>query len=107
MSWIYLLLACVFEVGFTTTMKLSDGFSPQRPGHVLAFCLFALASFGMINLAIRSIPLGTAYAIWTGVGVLGTVVVGIVWFDDPTTVPRLLFLSLLLVSVIGLKLVSR
>ena len=106
MSWLYLLLAGLFELGFTTIMKLSDGFSLQRPGYVLAFSLCALASFGMINLAIKGIPLGTAYAIWTGIGVFGTVIIGIVWFGDPTTPSRLVFLSLLLVSIIGLKLVE-
>jgi quaternary ammonium compound-resistance protein SugE len=105
-SWLYLLLAGLFELGFTTIMKLSDGFSMERPGYVVAFCLCALASFGMINLAIKGIPLGTAYAIWTGIGVFGTVIIGIVWFGDPTTPSRLVFLSLLLVSIIGLKLVE-
>lgn len=106
MSWFYLLLAGLFELGFTTMMKLSDGFSPQRPWYAVGFCLFALASFGMINLAIKGIPLGTAYAIWTGIGVLGTVIIGVVWFDEPTTPSRLAFLSLLLISIIGLKLVE-
>jgi len=105
LPWLYLLLAGLFEIGFTTMMKLSNGFSMQRPGYVLAFCLFALASFSMINLAIKGIPLGTAYAIWTGIGVLGTVLVGIIWFGDPTTPARLMFMAMLLISVIGLKLV--
>ncbi len=106
LAWVYLLLAGVFEIFFTTTMKLSNGFSMQRPGYVVAFCAFALCSFSMINLAIKGIPLGTAYAIWTGIGVLGTTLIGIFFFHDPTDWQRMLFLGMLLVSVIGLKLVS-
>lgn len=106
MAWVYLLLAGIFEIFFTTMMKLSNGFSMERPVYVVLFCLFALCSFSMMNLAIKGIPLGTAYAIWTGIGVLGTTVMGIVFFHDPTDWLRLLFLGMLLVSVIGLKLVS-
>ena len=106
LPWLYLLLAGLFELGFTTIMKLSNGFSLERPWYVVAFCLCALCSFGMINLAIKGIPLGTAYAIWTGIGVLGTVIIGIVWFGDPTTPARLVFLAMLLISIIGLKLVE-
>jgi len=106
LPWLYLLLAGLFELGFTTIMKLSNGFSLERPGYVLAFCACALCSFGMINLAIKGIPLGTAYAIWTGIGVLGTVIIGIVWFGEPTTPARLAFLGMLLISIIGLKLVE-
>lgn len=106
MAWVYLLLAGVFEISFTTIMKLANGFSTDRPGYVLLFCISALLSFSMINLAIKGIPLGTAYAIWTGIGVFGTVTIGIVFFHDPTGWARLTFLSGLLICLIGLKLVS-
>jgi quaternary ammonium compound-resistance protein SugE len=87
-------------------MKMANGFSLERPGYVAVFCVCAGLSFSMMNLAVRGIPLGTAYAVWTGIGVLGTSVVGIVWFGDPTDLPRLALLALLLGSIIGLKLVS-
>jgi Membrane transporters of cations and cationic drugs len=106
MHWFYLLLAGLLEIGFTTTLKLSNGFSLSRPGYIVAFTALALASFGMLNKALASIPLGTAYAVWTGIGAFGTVVVGILFFGEPQSLWRLLFLTLLIGSIIGLKLVS-
>ncbi len=100
-TWLYLLLAGLFEIGFTTMMKLSNGFSMQRPGYVLAMPVRP----GQLQHAGDQgyVPLGFAYAIWT-VGVLGTVLVGIIWFGDPTTFGWLVFMAmLLLISVIGLK----
>ena len=102
--WLYLLAAGVAEVGFTTFMKLSDGF--RRWQFNLWFAVCALASFGLLNLATRNLSLGTAYAIWTGIGALGTVLVGILYFGDPATPWRLLFLTTLIVSIIGLRFVS-
>ncbi len=106
MSWLYLILAGVLEIGFTTTLKLSGGFSFQRPVYIALFTLFALASFGALNKSLADIPLGTAYAVWTGIGAFGTAVVGILFFSDPVTALRLLFLTLLIASIIGLKVVS-
>ena len=103
--WFYLLLAGVFEVGFTTCLKLSDGLT--KLWWSLAFLASAALSFLLLNVAAKSIPLGTAYAVWTGIGAAGTAVIGIVWFRDPATPWRLVFLVLLIGSVIGLKLVSK
>jgi quaternary ammonium compound-resistance protein SugE len=102
--WVYLFAAGIAEVGFTTFMKLSDGF--RRLSFDVWFALCALASFGLLNLATRSLSLGTAYAIWTGIGAFGTAAVGILFFGDPATLWRLLFLTTLIVSLIGLRLVS-
>jgi quaternary ammonium compound-resistance protein SugE len=102
--WLYLLVAGVAEVGFTTFMKLSDGF--RHWGFNVCFAVSALASFGLLNLATRNLSLGTAYAIWTGIGAFGTVLVGILYFGDPATLWRLLFLTTLIVSIIGLRFVS-
>ena len=104
MAWLYLFLAGLFEIGFTTFLKLSDGFSRLWP--TVFFVLFALASFWLLNNALQGVPLGTAYAVWTGIGAFGTAVVGILMFADPVTFWRLFFLALLIGSIIGLKVVS-
>lgn len=105
MHWFLLIAAGLCEVGFTTFMKLSDGFS--RPWPAAGFVVFCAASFWLLNLATKGIPLGTAYAVWTGIGAAGTALVGIVFFRDPVTAGRLVFLALLIGSVIGLKVVSK
>jgi quaternary ammonium compound-resistance protein SugE len=102
--WLYLVAAGTAEVGFTTFMKLSDGF--RRWGFNVCFAVCAIASFSLLNLATRTLSLGTAYAIWTGIGAFGTVAVGILFFGDPATAWRLVFLTALIVSLIGLRLVS-
>ncbi|MCB4811996.1 multidrug efflux SMR transporter [Methylovorus menthalis] len=104
MSWILLILAGLFEIGFTTCLKLSDTFSKPWPS--LGFIVCAGISFWLLMQATRDIPLGTAYAVWTGIGVLGTVIIGIVMFNDPLSPLRLVFLVLLIAAVIGLKAVS-
>jgi quaternary ammonium compound-resistance protein SugE len=102
--WLYLVAAGIAEVGFTTFMKLSDGF--RRWGFNACFALCAITSFALLNLATRSLSLGTAYAIWTGIGAFGTVAVGILYFGDPATSWRLFFLSTLIASIIGLRVVT-
>lgn len=104
MGWIYLLLAGLFEIGFTLALKLSEGFSKLWPS--VAFVVLGAVSFLLLTRAINTIPLGTAYAVWTGIGAIGTVLVGIIWFGDPASGLRLFFLATLLCSLVGLKLVS-
>ncbi|MDZ4743063.1 MAG: multidrug efflux SMR transporter [Verrucomicrobiota bacterium] len=104
MAWVLLVAAGLFEIGFTTCLKLSEGFSKFWPSVGFAIC--AILSFGLLTLAIKEIPLGTAYAIWTGIGAFGTALVGIFFFGDAATTVRLLFLLLLIGSIIGLKIVS-
>ncbi|MEZ5990582.1 MAG: multidrug efflux SMR transporter [Planctomycetota bacterium] len=104
MAWIWLLVAGMFEVGFTTCLKLSEGFS--RPWWTVGFVATSAVSFVTLTIAIKTIPLGTAYAIWTGIGAFGTAMVGILAFGETTTALRLLFLGLLIASIVGLKLVS-
>jgi quaternary ammonium compound-resistance protein SugE len=104
MGWTYLILAGVFEIGFTTFMKMSEGFTRGWPtGSVV---VSAILSLWLLNLALQTIPLGTAYAVWTSIGAFGTAVVGMVFFHDPVSAGRMFFLFLLIASVIGLKLVS-
>jgi len=102
--WIFLILAGAFEIGFTACLKMSDGFT--RLWWSLAFALSAGISFFLLNLAISEIPLGTAYAIWTGIGAAGTAVVGMVAFDEPAMRVRIVLISALVLAVVGLKFVS-
>jgi len=104
MAWVYLLVAGIFEVGFATSLKLSENFSNWP--YTLSFFVCAGISFGLLVLATKHIPLGTAYAVWTGIGAFGTALVGILFFGDPINVGRIVFLVLLIGSVIGLKLFS-
>ncbi len=104
MPWLYLLVAGIFEVSFTTCMKLSANFTKPWPS--LGFLAASILSFVFLNKAAQTIPLGTAYAVWTGIGAFGTAVIGIAFFKDPLHLWRVVFLVLLVGSIIGLKLVS-
>ena len=103
-AWIYLLLASFFEVGFTTTMRYTNDFK-NLPASV-AFVVCVLLSLLFLELANRSIPLGTAYAIWTGVGAVGTVLIGMIWFGEPASVIRGLLILGIVSCVVGLKITS-
>ncbi len=104
MGWIYLLCAGLLEIGFTTSLKLTDNFTRLWP--TIAFLIFAFLSFSFLSLSLASIPLGTAYAIWTGIGAFGTALIGIAFFEEPTHFWHLFFLFCLIGSIIGLKLVT-
>jgi quaternary ammonium compound-resistance protein SugE len=104
MAWIYLLIAGFFEVGFTTCLKLSENFS--RGWWTTGFFICISLSFHFLNEAIQTIPIGTGYAVWTGIGAIGTVIIGIVFFKEPADFWRLFFLFMLIASILGLKLVS-
>jgi quaternary ammonium compound-resistance protein SugE len=101
MPWLLLILAGLFECAFTTCLKLSEGLT--RPFWSVAFLVLSIISFALLTLAAQSIPLGTAYAVWTGIGAFGTALIGILWFGDPLTFWRIVFLSGLIVCLIGLK----
>lgn len=100
-----MLLASIFEIGFTTFMKLSNGFTKWT--YIIFFAICGMFSLGLLTLATRTIPLGTAYAVWTGIGAFGTAIVGMIFFKDPTTFWRVFFLTILISSIIGLKIVSK
>jgi len=102
--WTYLFAAGFAEMGFTTFMKLSNGF--QTLGYDVAFAVCAILSFALLNLSTRSLSLGTAYAVWTGLGAFGTAIIGIAFFGDSTAPWRVFFLTTLIGSIIGLELVS-
>lgn len=102
--WLILVVAGLFEVGFTTCMKLSEGFTQIK--YTIGFLFFATLSLFLLNKAIVQIPLGTAYAVWTGIGAFGTAIMGMLFFKDPFSLIRVIFLTLLIGSILGLKLVS-
>jgi len=104
MAWLYLFIAGLFEVGFTTSLKLSKNFT--NPWWSIAFLTSISLSFYFLNKATQIIPLGTGYAVWTGIGAVGTLLVGILFFNEPSYFWRMFFLFLLIGSLIGLKLVS-
>jgi quaternary ammonium compound-resistance protein SugE len=102
MDWIYLVVAGLFEVGFTTSLKLSNSFSNKWWS--LVFLTSIILSFYFLNKATQTIPLGTGYAVWTGIGAAGTVLIGIFFFDEPAFFWRVFFICLLIGSIVGLKL---
>ncbi len=104
MSWVILILAGCFEVVFTTCLKLSNNFT--HIGYTVCFAIFAILSFGCLNWTLKVIPIGTAYGVWTGIGAAGTVIMGIFFFGESSDLWRVFFISLLIISIIGLKIVS-
>lgn len=104
MAWVLLVVAGVFETAFAVSLKLSNGFTRVVP--TVLFVVFALVSFGLLALAMRDLPVGTAYAVWTGIGAAGTVLVGIAWLGESTQVARLVSITLIVAGVVGLRLFS-
>jgi len=101
MAWTYLVFAGLFEVGFASTLKLTENFTKLWPTLIFSVCI--LLSFLLLNRALRDIPIGTAYAVWTGIGAAGTAAVGIFFYKEPATALRLVFLATLVGSIVGLK----
>lgn len=104
MSWIYLALAGLFEIGWAVGLKYTHGFTRLTPS-LLTLAAMAVSLF-LLGLALRSLPLGTAYAVWTGIGTIGTAILGIMLFSEPAEVLRLVCIGLIATGIIGLKLVS-
>jgi quaternary ammonium compound-resistance protein SugE len=104
MNWLILIVAGLFEVGFTTCLALSKNFTDWRWGAGFFVCI--TLSFLGLNKAIQTIPIGTAYAVWTGIGAVGTAIAGILFFKEPSDFWRLFFISTLILSIVGLKAVS-
>lgn len=101
MAWLELLIAGGLEVFWSTFLKLSEGFT--HPLYTVLTLVGLAASFFFLSQATKVLPLGTAYAVWTGIGAVGAVIVGIVVFKEPVTAVRMLFVVLLLTGIIGLK----
>lgn len=102
MAWIILFVAGLFEVGWAVGLKFTQGFT--RPIPTLLTGVSLVASMGLLGWALKSLPLGTAYAVWTGVGAVGTAIVGILLFKEPATAGRLVCLALIVSGILGLKL---
>ncbi len=102
MAWFFLFLAGLTEIGWAVALKYSHGFTRFIPS-VIAIVVM-VASFFLLAQSLKSIPIGTAYAIWTGIGILGTVLLGIILFNEPAGFVRLFFLSLIFIGIVGLKL---
>ncbi|ATA58966.1 quaternary ammonium compound-resistance protein [Geobacillus stearothermophilus] len=104
MAWVYLVVAGIFEIVWAISLKYTDGFTRLWPSVVTVAGM--AASFYFLSLAIKTLPIGTAYAVWTGIGALGAVIIGMLFLNEPVTVPRIIFLLFILVGLIGLKLTS-
>ena len=104
MPWIYLIIGGLFEVGFTTSLRFVAGF--RNMPWTLAFLASVTISMGLLELAARSIPMGTAYAVWGGIGAVGTVIVGMIWFQEPATTIRLLLILLIVGAIAALRMTA-
>ena len=104
MAWLLLVVGGLFEVGFTTCLRFVDGF--KNVPWTLGFLASVAVSMGLLEVASRTIPMGTAYAIWGGIGAAGTVIVGLFFFGEPATSIRLLLLVALIGCIVGLRLAS-
>ena len=104
MAWVVLFVAGLFEIGWAVGLKYSEGFSRPVPSLLTAASL--LLSMGLLGLAVRTLPLGSAYAVWTGIGTLGTVALGVVLFGEPATPARLFCVGLIVAGILGLKLLG-
>tara|TARA_B110000503_G_scaffold131615_1_gene206515 strand:- start:13 stop:333 length:321 start_codon:yes stop_codon:yes gene_type:complete len=105
MVWIILLLAGFFEIGFAVGLKYVDGFTKFWPSVFTSISM--VISVVLLSIALRSMPLGTGYAVWTGIGTIGTVVFGITFFSEPANILRLLFLLMIIIGIVGLKFATR
>ena len=102
MAWYLLLLAGLFEIGWAIGLEYSDGLSKPLPS--VATVVSFVVSLVLLALAVRDLPVGTAYAVWTGIGAVGTAALGIVLFDEPASATRVAFLSVIVVGIVGLHL---
>ena len=104
MAWFWLILGGFFEIGFTTSLRFVDGF--RNVPWTIAFLVSVAISMGLLELAARSIPMGTAYAVWGGIGAVGTVLVGIFFFNEPATLIRILLIFVIVAAIAGLRLAA-
>ena len=104
MAWIILIIAGLFEIGWAVGLKFTDGFTRLVPTGLTLMSM--IISLGLLGLALRTLPLGTAYAVWTGVGTVGTAILGIALFGEPAQAMRLVCIGLIVAGIVGLKLVS-
>lgn len=104
MPWLWLIIGGLFEVGFTTSLRFVDGF--RNAPWTIAFLISVAISMSLLEVASRAIPMGTAYAVWGGIGAVGTVVVGILWFHEPASAVRALLTLAIVAAIAALRLTS-
>ncbi len=104
MAWLLLIVGGLFEVGFTTSLRFVEGF--RNVPWTIAFLVSVAISMALLEIASRSIPMGTAYAVWGGIGALGTVIVGILWFAEPAGTVRVLLILVIVAAIAGLRLTA-
>ncbi len=102
MSWALVIAAGICETVFAVTLKESHGFT--RPWPTVTFCIFALLSFGLLNIALRSLPVGSAYAVWTGIGAAGTATIGMAFLGETVATLKIVSIVLVISGVVGLQL---
>ena len=103
-AWILLVIAGILEIGWAIGLKYTDGFTKLIPSALTGISL--AGSMYLLSLAAKDLPIGTAYGVWVGIGALGAGILGILLFQEPVTLARVFFLSLLLISIVGLKVTS-
>jgi quaternary ammonium compound-resistance protein SugE len=104
MAWLLVVVAGVFETAFAVSLKASDGFSRVVPS--VLFLVFGVVSFTLLSMALKDLPVGTAYAVWTGVGAVGTAVVGMVFLGDAASTARMVSIGLVVAGLVGLNLTT-
>lgn len=105
MKWVYLFIAGLLEITWAITMKMFNGFSVLVPSIITVVGYIASAVF--LSIALKGLPLGTAYAIWTGMGIVGTTVLGVLLFNEKLSLPQVICVILIVVGIVGLKLLSK
>jgi len=105
MAWIYLFIAGLFEIGWAVGLKYTDGFTKLWPSVITIVGM--VLSFYFLSSAVKTIPIGTAYAIWTGIGAVGTAILGIVLFNESKEFIRIFFILLIVIGIVGLKIFSK
>lgn len=104
MAWFWLIVGGLFEVGFTTSLRFVEGF--RNIPWTIAFLVSVAISMALLEVASRNIPMGTAYAVWGGIGAVGTVIVGILWFHEPASTIRLLLILAIVGAIAGLRMTA-
>jgi quaternary ammonium compound-resistance protein SugE len=104
MAWVYLVIAGLFETGWAIGLKYTEGFTRPLPTVLTVGAM--IISVVLLGIALRELPVGTGYAVWTGIGTVGTAILGMYLFGDPATVARLVCLGLIIAGIIGLKVIS-
>lgn len=105
MAWVYLIIAGVFEIGWAIGLKYTEGFSRLVPS-VLTLAAMTI-SFGLLSYSLKTLPIGTAYAVWTGIGAVGTALLGMIFLGEPREVARILCVLLIVTGIVGLKLTTK